>query len=226
VDHLCYKCQTSIDETLPFCPHCGAPQIRVATPDEDVPAQPNTATPYVSPSSWPPASQSHQPNAIQWNLAAKGAMLAGLISAGLSALPIMGLGCCLWLLGAGALAVWLYQQRIPGTSITPGMGMRIGALSGAIGFLATTVWWVFLFTRNSKELRTVFAEQMEKAIAQNPDPHAQEAGRQVISYLNTPEGLATAFVVAIVVMAVVFIMFSAAGGALGASMFARRRSQR
>ncbi len=106
------------------------------------------------------------------------------------------------------------------------MGMRIGALSGAVGSLATTVLWIFLFTRDSQELRSVFAEQMEKAIAQNPDPHAQEAGHQVISYLNTPEGLATAFVVSIVVMAVVFIVFSSAGGALGASMFNRRRTQR
>lgn len=225
MDHLCYKCQTSIDDSSPFCPHCGAPQIRVATPDEDSPA-PNVATPYVSPSSWPPAQHSYEPSLIQWNLAAKGALLAGLISAFLSGLPKMGLGCCLWLLGGGALAVWLYQRRIPGAVVTPGMGMRIGALSGAVGSLATTVLWIFLFTRDSQELRSVFAEQMEKAIAQNPDPHAQEAGHQVISYLNTPEGLATAFVVSIVVMAVVFIVFSSAGGALGASMFNRRRTQR
>jgi len=221
VDHLCYKCQTSIDETLPFCPHCGAPQIRVAIPEEDAPASPN-----VSPSSWPPPPPPYQPNAIQWKLAAKGALLSGLISAGLAGMPKLGLGCCLWMLGAGALAVWLYQQRIPGLVITPGMGMRIGALSGAIGFLATTIWWIFIFTKDSQELRTVFAEQMEKAIAQNPDPHAQEAGRQVMNYLNTPEGLATAFVLSIVVMAIVFVVFSSAGGALGASMFARRRSRR
>ena len=221
VDHLCYKCQTSIDETLPFCPHCGAPQIRVAMPEEEAPASPN-----VSPSSWPPPPPPYQPNAIQWKLAAKGALLSGLISAGLSGMPILGLGCCLWMLGAGALAVWLYQQRIPGLVITPGMGMRIGALSGAIGFLATTIWWMFLFTKDSQEIRTVFAEQMEKAIKQNPDPHAQEAGRQIMNYLNTPEGLATAFVLSIVVMAVVFVVFSSAGGALGASIFARRRNQR
>ena len=226
MDHLCYKCQTSIDESLPFCPHCGAPQIRVATPEEDSSGSPNVATPNVSPSSWPPASHPSELSAIQWNLAARGALLSGLISAFLSGLPILGLGCCLWLLGGGALAVWLYQRRIPGAVVTPGMGMRIGALSGAVGSLATTVLWIFLFTRNSQELRSVFAEQMEKAIAQNPDAHAQEVGHQVINYLNTPEGLATAFVVSIVVMAVVFIVFSSAGGALGGSMFTRRQNQR
>ncbi len=222
MEHLCYKCQTSIDETHPFCPHCGAPQIRVAVPEEEAPVAPNAAVPSVSPSSWPPPPP-FQANAIQWDVAAKGALLAGLVSATLSGIPILGYGCCLWMLGAGGLAVWLYQRRIPGVIVTPGMGLRIGALSGAVAFFVTAMFWVFLFTKNSQELRTVFAEQMEKSIARNPDANAQEVGRQMISYLNTPEGLATSFVVGIVIMAIVFVVFCAAGGALGASMFARRR---
>lgn len=138
----------------------------------------------------------------------------------------MSWGCCLWLLGGGALAVWLYQRRIPGAVVTAGIGMRIGSLSGVFAFVATAIWWVLLFTKNSQELRTVFAEQMEKSIARNPDPHAQEVGRQIINYMNTPEGLATFFVLGLVVMAVIFVVFGAAGGALGASMFARRRDLR
>jgi hypothetical protein len=226
VDHLCYKCQTSIDETLPFCPHCGAPQIRVTVPEEETPSLPNVAAPHVTPSSWPPPPPPYQPNAVQWTIAAKGALLAGVISAILSGIPVVGFGCCLWMLGGGALAVWLYQRRIPGVFVTPGMGMRMGALSGAIGFLVTAVWWVFLFTKNSQEVRTVFAEQMEKSIARNPDPHAQEVGHQIINYMNTPEGLATFFVAGLAIMAVIYVVFCAAGGALGASMFTRRRNQR
>jgi len=41
--------------------------------------------------------------------------------------------------------------------------------------------------------------------------------------LNTPQGLATFFVLTLVVMAIAFVVFSAAGGAIGAAMFARRR---
>ena len=226
MDHICYKCQASIDETLPFCPHCGAPQIRVDVPEEDASTSPSAPTPDVYPSSWPPPAPPYQSSTVQWNFAAKGAVLSGLISAVLSGIPIVGFGCCLWLLGGGALAVWLYQRRVPGTVVTPGVGMRIGALSGVFGFLATTVLWVILFAKNSRELRTVFAEQMEKSIAQNPDPRAQDMARQFVSYLNTPEGLATFFVLGLVIMAVVYVVFSAAGGALGASMFARRRDVR
>jgi len=227
VDHLCYKCQASIDEALPFCPHCGAPQIRVAVPEDDSSQPPlHAAAPDVYPGSWPPPASPYQANAIQWSLAVKGAVLSGLISAFLSGIPTLSYGCCLWLLGAGGLAVWLYQRRIPGVVVTPGMGMRIGALSGVFGFLATTVLWVILFTKDNQEFRTVFAEQMEKSTGRNPDPHAQEVGRQFINYMNTLEGLATVFVLGLVVMAVVYVVFSAAGGALGASMFVRRRSQR
>jgi hypothetical protein len=67
---------------------------------------------------------------------------------------------------------------------------------------------------------------MDKSIAANPDPRAQELMRQFTANLNTPEGLATFFVVMLAVMAIVFVIFTAAGGALGASMFARRRNLR
>src|SRR5580658_8494432 len=77
-----------------------------------------------------------QPGAIRWDLAWKGALLCGVGAAILSAIPIVSLGCCLWMLGAGALAVMLYQRQVPGTLITPGMGMRLGALAGVFGCLA------------------------------------------------------------------------------------------
>lgn len=122
--------------------------------------------------------------------------------------------------------MWLYQRRIPGAFVTPGMGMRMGAAAGVIGYVAGTIWSVLRFTKDSGEFRSILTEQMEKTIASNPDPRAQDIMRQFVNNLNTPEGLATFFVLVLVIMAVVFVVFSAAGGALGASMFARRRDLR
>jgi len=130
------------------------------------------------------------------------------------------------MLGCGALSVLLYQRRVPGAFVTSGMGLRIGAVAGVVGFVASTVWSVFRFAANSGEFRSTLQEQMDKSIASNPDPRAQEIMRQLMSNLNSPEGLATFFVLLLVIMAVVFVVFSAAGGALGASMFARRRDLR
>jgi hypothetical protein len=233
VEHPCYKCQTSIDETLPFCPHCGAPQIRVASPNEDdLPTPPSYSadgTPrVVTPDSWTLGGPAHVPQAaaIQWELAWKGALLSGLSAAALSAVPVLVYGCCLWLLLAGALAVWLYLRRVPGAFVTPGMGMRIGAVSGAIGYVAATILMVLSFAFNSQEIRDEMQRQMDKSLAANPDPRAQEIIRQFVGNLSTPQGLATFFVFVLVIMAVVFVIFSAVGGALGASMFARRRTLR
>jgi hypothetical protein len=166
------------------------------------------------------------PLAIQWDAAWKGSFLSGLIAAALSAAPFLSLGCCLWMLSCGALSVFLYQRRVPGAFVTSGMGLRIGAVAGVVGFVASTVWSVFRFAANSGEFRSTLQEQMDKSIASNPDPRAQEIMRQLMSNLNSPEGLATFFVLLLVIMAVVFVVFSAAGGALGASMFARRRDLR
>jgi hypothetical protein len=230
VEHPCYKCQTSIDETLPFCPHCGAPQIRVASPEDalESPSSADATPQVIQPEAWASGAPAYMPqtSAIQWELALKGSLLAGLAAALLTALPVLSLGCCLWLLGAGALAVWLYMRRVPGSPVTPGMGMRIGAVSGVVGFVVTTIWSVVRFAANSQEFRTALQQQMDKSIASNPDPRAQEIMRQFMTNLNTPQGLAIFFVLMLVIMAIVFVIFSAAGGAIGAAMFARRRDFR
>jgi hypothetical protein len=230
VEHPCYKCQTSIDESLPFCPHCGAPQIRVASPDDEASRALSSDAPTqaFSPAGRAPGTPQYVPQtaAIQWDLAWKGALLSGLMASVLTAIPVISVGCCLWLLGSGGLAVFLYQRRVPGAVITSGMGMRIGAVSGIVGFVATTVWSVFRFAANSAEFRKAMQEQMDKSIASNSDPRSQEILRQFMNTLNTPQGLATFFVVMLIIMAIVFVVFSAAGGALGASMFARSRPQR
>lgn len=225
VEHLCYKCQTSIDESLPFCPHCGAPQIRVAPPDKEASPVESGGTP-APPASWMAETPAYLPNAIQWSAAWKGALLAGLVAALLTAMPRVSYGCCLWLLGAGALSVWLYQRRVAGALVTPGMGMRLGALTGVFTFVATALWMVAAFVHDPGEFRGAMTVQLEKSVAANPDPRAQEIIQQFTNNLNTPEGLATFFVMVLVITAIVFVLLTAAGGALGASMFARRRELR
>ena len=65
--------------------------------------------------------------------------------------------------------------------------------------------------------------QMLGGGAKAPDPRSQEIMQQFISKLNTPEGLATFFLWVMALIAVIFVIFSAAGGALRASLSARRR---
>ena len=198
------------------------------------PAPPAAPGEIPSPTQPPPAWRSgglpHVPqaNAIQWNLAWQGALLAGAGAGILSVVPIVKIGCCLWLLGAGALVVVLYQRRTPGTLITPGMGMRLGALTGVFAFVvyAVAATRSFLVLLSSGEFRRLMQEQTEKQMASNPDPKVQEIMRQMFDWINTPQGLATFMVMILLVMAVMFVVFCCGGGALGASMFGGRREFR
>jgi len=169
-----------------------------------------------------------QANTIQWNLAWQGALLAGAGAAILTAIPFVSVGCCLWMLGAGALSMMLYQRRLPGTLVTPGMGMRLGALAGLFAFMINAVVTTlsFVLFRSSSNFRRAMQEQMEKQMSSNPDPKAQEMLQHMMDWMSTPQGAATLIVVVLVVMAVMFVLFCSAGGALGASMFGRRREFR
>ena len=182
------------------------------------------------PSPWSPGTTPYalHPGAIQWDLAWPGALLAGAGAAVLTAIPLVSLGCCLWMLGAGALAVALYQRRTPGTLVTPGMGMKLGALAGVFAFVINAVVTTVSFVafRSSSDFRRALQEQMEKQLANSSDPKAQEIMRQMFDWINTPQGMATFMVLILVVLAVMFVIFTAAGGALSASMFGKRREFR
>ena len=241
MDHPCYRCQADIPEGTTFCPHCGAPQIRVSPPESDATPAPmptpnapplpggNSTTPSSS-FSWNQADGPHAapPGQVRWDLAWKGALLCGVGAAILTAIPVVSVGCCLWMLGAGALAVSFYRRSVPGTVITPGMGMKIGALTGLFGWLLNAVVTALSFVvgRTSGDMRQLMEEQMKKQLAGSPDPKMQQAMQQIVNWISTPQGMATMIVLVLIFMGVVFLFITAAGGALGASMSGRRRDFR
>lgn len=242
MDNPCYSCKTTIPEGVPFCPSCGAPQIRVTFPEPEspppvIPDQPSAPTfqrQLAPDGTWAPqpADNALLPGAIRWDLAWKGALLAGvgasLLTAVLASVPGVSLLCCVWLLAAGAISVSFYQRQVPGTVITPGMGMKLGALSGAFGFIVHAIWTTvsFIALKSSNEFRRIFQEQMEKTLSSNPDPKAKELLDQFVTWMSSPIGLATLIVLSLLLVAVFFLIFTAAGGALGASVFGRRRESR
>ena len=61
-------------------------------------------------------------------------LIAGGVGGLLSAAPIVSIGCCLWVLAAGALSVLFYRNRAA-ISVPTGMGARLGAVTGMIASL-------------------------------------------------------------------------------------------
>ena len=62
----------------------------------------------------------------------KPALLGGLIVGLLSAIPFVNYCCCIWAIGGGALACFLYIKSSP-VPVRPGDGAVLGALAGVFG---------------------------------------------------------------------------------------------
>jgi hypothetical protein len=151
------------------------------------------------------------PPGVDWSQAVPAAALAGLLLAVAWVIPFVGF--LLWLVACGAFGVVLYRRRAPQTSLTPGLGARIGAITGLFGFggFAIMLGLELLATRGSGRFRQMLQQVVEQAGARNADPRAQE----VIQQLMSPAGLALLITLVLVFFLAAFIGLSSIGGAVG-----------
>ncbi len=146
------------------------------------------------------------------------AAFAGLIGAFLMFVPFGAFG--IGMITAGVLAVLFYSRRRPGSILTPGMGARLGAVSGALGFAIFSIFTAIGVTifHNGGELRAALLEAVKQSAARNSDPQAQ----QIVEYLKSPDGLALVMGLGLAVMCVLFLIFSSLGGAIAAAFLRRK----
>ena len=209
MEHPCDKCGALVEDGVPFCKQCNAPQIRVGA----------TLVEGLSGNQHPTPGLPHAgATAIQWSQALPSAALAGLIAAVLMFIPLGAFG--LGMIAAGVLAVLFYRRRSPVANLSPGMGARLGAVSGMLGFGIFAVFTsveVLVF-HSGGQLRAALLEAVQQSAARTSDPQAQ----QVLNYLKSPPGLALVMVLGLALMFVVFLIFSSLGGALGALLLQRK----
>ena len=234
-----------MEDGVAFCPHCGAPQIRVSAAATEQTVSP-TFPPGTPGEVQPPAEQVPLPPAlsrtIDWRQGMRAAALAGLLLAfaiffvplivagiGLSLhfgqgaiglLVLLASWCCM--LFAGALAARLYRRRRLGTAISPGMGARLGAVSGLLGFFFYGVPQALrlVFFHLGGSVREAMQKAIEQSARQTPDPRAQEIMRNLLN----PGTLAAFITVLVVLFLVSFVVLSSLGGAIGASASGAKRS--
>ncbi|HXZ41243.1 MAG TPA: zinc ribbon domain-containing protein [Terriglobales bacterium] len=209
MEHACDKCGAAVEDGVPFCQQCNAPQIRVGeslAPGVNIPGFPTQAETYASTS------------AIQWSQALPSAALAGLIAAVLMFIPLGAFG--LGMIAAGVLAVLFYRRRNPVGNLSPGMGARLGAVGGTLGFGIFAIFTAIevLVFHSGGQLRAALLEAIQQSAARTSDPQAQ----QILDYLKSPPGLALVMGLGLAVMFVVFLIFSSLGGALAAALLRRK----
>ncbi|MBZ5719673.1 MAG: hypothetical protein LAO03_04760 [Acidobacteriia bacterium] len=154
---------------------------------------------------------------IQWSHAWPSAALAVLIAAFPLTL-ILGVPPGPSMLAAGFLCVVLYRRRTYAARLTAGLGARLGAICGAMGFGALLVALAVgasVFHSGAK-IRQDMVDLIQRSLANAPD---EQTKAQVLDFFQTPAGLA----VALLGVAVGFLIFSGLGGALGAALLRRKQ---
>lgn len=219
MEHPCPKCGAAVEDGVPFCRVCRAPQIRVVGVEPDAWAQTKAEGHEESGSGLPPvaavlAQAPPLPHGVKWSQALPSAALGGAFSLLLSVIPFAVLGPAF--LAGGALAVFLYWRRTK-SELSRSEGAQVGAASGGFGFLFFAVPTLATVVYRPDELRQAMAAQVE---ARHYDP---EVTRQIMQILSTPRGLT--FFVAFVLVVVLLIFV--AGGSIGGAWYSawlRKRS--
>lgn len=155
---------------------------------------------------------------IQWSQALPATALAGLISGFVMLIPFGAFG--IGMIAAGVLGVVFYRRRNPGANLTPGMGARLGAVSGLMGFaiFAILTSLEMLVFRVRGEIRQALLDAIQQSASRANDPQVQ----QMFDYFKTPAGLALMMILGMAVMFVFFMVFSSAAGAVTAALLGKR----
>ena len=225
MEHACHGCGAAVNEGVAFCPHCGAPQIRVhvvfGTEDESAPtSQPDELRDLGSARTPAPAEvalrQVHWPQAFRCALPAAilATVVGFIVSLGAGPLP----GLLAWTLLSGILASAMYARRMRPIPIVPGIGAKIGALTGLMGFLVVSLLTsAQLLTRGSGEFRALLQEQLRRSSAA-----ADPAVQPWLDYFLSPRGMAVMMIASLAFTLVLFVGLSSVGGAIWTKLGRRR----
>jgi hypothetical protein len=220
MDYSCHQCGMAIPEGTAFCPHCGAPQIRVSVPEPDTtsaaPASPSFApgTPgEMQPPARPVNLTSFSSNGIDWTNGRLPIVMSGIFIGITSFLPLQ----FLWIPAGGFLAVHLYNKRTFRRATSPSEGAKIGAMAGLAGYLIFAVGMLAVF----RFAADMFWNPLMEAMRARGASTGSDIG-PVLDILKSPQGKAF---FATFVMAVAFaliLVLAAIGGAVSAAYAARR----
>lgn len=193
-------CGARLPEDARFCHKCGRP-----TRDEPVfieEAPPVPAAP--PPPQFPPIGFHNGPAVRAALLSGVLAFLLLLVSSSLRVPAAFALG----LVGAGFLAVYLYQRRT-GQRLSMVHGAHLGWISGVFGFAITAVLLSAVLAELSNP---AFLEAMREQLKTAPADFDQ-----VMEMMRSPSGM----LLAAALMFLMFTVLPACGGALGAKFLGR-----
>lgn len=220
MEQPCYKCGQAVEEGVPFCPHCSAPQIRVVVTEP--PASPALAATGMAPvgdgTAVLPMAQASAGLPLRGAHILRPCALAAIVAC---VLVMLGLNPFVAMVGAGFLAVVFHRQRLPGTPSNAVAGAGIGALGGLMFFVFSAAFMALAsaFPEFRAKFREQLIENAQKWAASRPaEPQIQAA----LDQLKTPEGFLMSMILAAFIFLIICPLIASLGGALAGAVFGRR----
>ncbi|MFC6646235.1 hypothetical protein ACFQBQ_11700 [Granulicella cerasi] len=249
MQHLCPRCRFAVEDdedgALTYCRHCGMPQVKLSEELAERAAQERAgaiagpaqlaSAEFPTPSaSSTPAAPPPDPTRPDWRIAVQCAALAGGIAlvfalVGAVAAPAGLLGL-LWAVSAPIVALGIYASRATGTRITMDFGSKLGALTGLFVMLGmSSVNTVQLLleryvrhdsARVDGQFNAMFA-QAKFAMLQGAGKDAASVAPLAASFDN-PEIRAGILLASLAIFTLMYLAFSALGGAFAGALRARK----
>ena len=209
-----------MEEGVPFCPHCSAPQIRVVIAEPAPPPLAFAAATTSQDAAVLPASQTVPVLALpmQWSQAFKPCALAALVA---FLIGLWSQSVIVAMLAAGFLAVIFHGRRRSGTPLRASEAAKLGALAGILcsGTLSLLIAFAVTVPDARTKMRDQCIENVQRFAARLPaNPNIQAS----IDQLKTPQGFLTALIEACVVLFLLSIVVAGLGGILGGAILGRR----
>ena len=235
MEHPCHRCGSPVPDSSPFCPECGAPQVRFDRSETSA-ANVLVSQPEAAPLAPPPVQNvawretNHRVAGRERAVILRSAINAGVVAAILSLFP----GVIVGMPVGGFLAVLFYRRRSWRAEPSLSGGFRLGALAGIIAFAIFGIVRGADASMSSRgaELRQQMIENRQQTIerfelmeSRASDPQQRQTIQQAIDYLKTRQGMIAAIIFSAVIMAVICVILSGLGGLLSAS-FLRRKGPR
>lgn len=220
MEQVCHRCGATLNGSDPFCPHCGAPQLRYEAPEEPSPSASASPAQRLS---------ARNPNVIAWQDAILTAALIALPAGLLSSL--LGFEA-LWVIAGGMMTISLYRRRT-GTLPSGKMGWRIGMLLGLFASVVAAAinGITLLVQRYALHQGAVLDQRYHDLIQMNSklygnlfavsNPDVAAAIAQAQHFWLTPDGAAAMMLANTLGLVITMLIFAAAGGALGARLNAK-----
>jgi hypothetical protein len=150
------------------------------------------------------------------------AFMAAICAGVLSGVPLLNLGCLIWIVGGGMLAVYFFEQKHGRPLVRLADGARLGMITGFFGFFFyffVNMLSQLLIMRGPRGVLEAYRQVIEKY----PMPPGPEA-EQLKAFASTPGGMAVLLVIGAIFSFIAFVLLSTAGGALGVRAFRKDRT--